>query len=309
MTTRSIVRRALNAAVATFIAGAGVLAFAGVAQAAPAAVAPAPAGVGGDTCPSQVLDVAILIDTTGSMSGAISAAQRTAIEAAQKIVDAGGKVALVEYRDRGDDPEVRTATDFTSGPAVFQAATNTLTANGGGDTPEASLHAINRALSDLKWSTGSARSIILITDAPYHDPDEINSAETTATTVAALKAANTQLFPILTYAGLRSDYETLVNGAGGSITTLEGAGASVDEIIKQVIDDVVSRPWVRFVPETFSAGAGESVALPTESGADCKPLEVASWSWEFVDGGPRLPTPTPAPHPRTTRRLVPTRSG
>ncbi|PPF44819.1 hypothetical protein C5B85_08735 [Pseudoclavibacter sp. AY1F1] len=275
------IRRSLTALIGG-IAAAGLLAVSAPAFAAPAPVEPAP------TCEAQPQDVAILIDTTGSMSGAISAAQDTAVSAANTISAAGGRVALVEYKDAGDSIVAQTATDFTTDAAAFAAATETLYASGGGDSPEAVLYALNHTLDNLSWTPSAPHAIILITDETFHDPDVADPTLTAASVTADLNASNTQVFPLLTssFADSEGQYTALATATGGFVTTLDGSAETIDEILERLIGEVVSRPWVKFTEESYSGVVGEAVALPTVSGADCAPLEVATWSWTLVEGDP-----------------------
>ena len=277
------VRRSLTAVIGG-IAIAGLFAVASPAFAAPAPAEPAP------TCEAVPQDVAILIDTTGSMSGAISAAQDTAVSAANTISAAGGRVALVEYKDAGDTIVAQTATDFTTDAAAFAAATATLSASGGGDSPEAVLYALNHTLNNLSWTPSAPHAIILITDETFHDPDVADPTLTAASVTADLNATNTQVFPLLTssFADSSGQYTALAAATGGFVTTLDGSSETIDEILERLIGEVVSRPFVQFTAPTFSAVAGEPFVLTTTSGADCAPLDVATWTWTLDDGDPEV---------------------
>lgn len=261
----------------------GLVATALVAAAPAVAHADPPAG-----CETASQDVAILVDTTGSMSGAIAAAQETAVQAANRISEAGGRVALVDFRDALDPYSAVVRTDFTRDAAVFEQATREMSADGGDDEPEGVLFALDHALDELGWQDGSARAVILITDAPYHDPDVRDPALTTAGVTVRLQETGTAVFPLLI--GSRGEmprlYGDLAGATGGSLASLEESGGTITALLERVIEDVVSRPWVRFTEPGYSATVGVPVELRTESGAECKPLDVAGWSWTFVDGEP-----------------------
>ena len=93
---------------------------------------------------------------------------------ANRIVTADGRsrVSLVEYRDHGDAFVARTVVPLTSNFADFNTGLNSLSANGGGDTPEAVYSGIVEALRS-SWQVGGKRSVILIGDAPPHDPEPV----------------------------------------------------------------------------------------------------------------------------------------
>ena len=66
----------------------------------------------------------------------------------------------------------RTVVPLTSNFADFNTGLNSLSANGGGDTPEAVYSGIVEALRS-SWQVGGKRSVILIGDAPPHDPEPV----------------------------------------------------------------------------------------------------------------------------------------
>ncbi|HEX2658685.1 MAG TPA: vWA domain-containing protein, partial [Polyangia bacterium] len=126
---------------------------------------------GAQATPPQVLDVALVIDTTGSMGDEMSYLKVeldnivTEVRAAYPGV--AQRYALVVYRDQGDAYVVRT-TDFMTDVAAFTAVLRQQSAGGGGDYPEAPDQAL-AALSRLQWSaTGAARMVFWVADAPHH---------------------------------------------------------------------------------------------------------------------------------------------
>lgn len=119
------------------------------------------------------LDVAFIIDTTGSMGDEISYLQKEFEAISQALQTQHPNVpqrwSLVAYRDVGDDYEVRSV-DFTSGVQGFSTELGKLGPGGGGDFPEAPDLAFARA-RDLSWSTdgNTARLAFWVADAPHHD--------------------------------------------------------------------------------------------------------------------------------------------
>lgn len=121
----------------------------------------------------DTLDIALVIDTTGSMGdelqylqvefGAISSAIEERYQHAQQ------RWSLVVYRDEGDEYVTRTF-DFNSDLDVFRTDLADQTYGGGGDFPEAP----DRALEDmnqLDWrdDEGTMRLAFWVADAPHHD--------------------------------------------------------------------------------------------------------------------------------------------
>lgn len=123
--------------------------------------------------PSAPADVVFVIDTTGSMSPYIAQAVATAQAAAQTALRASGsRVGLVEYRDHGDDVVSRVVVPLTSDYAALTGGLQTLLADGGGDWPEAMYSGIVTA-SRMGLRPTAARSIVVLADAPAHDPEPV----------------------------------------------------------------------------------------------------------------------------------------
>jgi Mg-chelatase subunit ChlD len=119
---------------------------------------------------AQTIDVAFVLDTTGSMSEEINALRDTLEKVANSLGSVGirPRVGLVEYRDRSDAFVTRTH-QMTTDVGGLQARIAGLEANGGGDTPEHVNEAVRVAVRTLKFKPESvARLVFLIGDAPPH---------------------------------------------------------------------------------------------------------------------------------------------
>jgi hypothetical protein len=129
---------------------------------APAAIAP----------PRPRVEVAFVLDTTGSMGGLIEGAKRRIWSIARRIGEGRPRpelrVALVAYRDLGDAYVVQVH-PFSGDMDEVHARLATLQASGGGDTPEHVSAALSAAVHELSWSRSpSLRLIFLVGDAPPH---------------------------------------------------------------------------------------------------------------------------------------------
>ncbi len=122
--------------------------------------------------PKPQLDIAFLVDATGSMGDEIDKLKRSMRAMADQIAQLPSRpdvcYALVAYRDRGDAFFVRGA-DFSNDLAAFQQQLAQLRADGGGDMPEALNEALHSAVHRLSWrGDGTARMVLLVADAPPH---------------------------------------------------------------------------------------------------------------------------------------------
>lgn len=149
----------------------------------------------GDRDANTTLDIALVIDTTGSMSDEIRylQAELDAIAAAIEgaYPDAQTRWALIVYRDVTDEYVTRVF-DFRS-VADLRSDLAAQSANGGGDYPEASDAALTD-MTNLAWRAyeGTARLAFWVADAPHHESQ-------TATITEAIRTAaelDVHLYPV-----------------------------------------------------------------------------------------------------------------
>ncbi|MEM6786713.1 MAG: vWA domain-containing protein [Myxococcota bacterium] len=150
----------------------------------------------------RVVDVAFILDTTGSMGEEIEAVKETIRRATGLFRNLGAqiRIALVEYKDNRDAFVTRVY-GFSTDLARFSQQVDGLYAAGGGDTPENANRGLSVALSDLSWSrTSVARMAFLIGDAPPHldDPQEVSYA-------ASMRRANRRGIKVYTIAASGMD--------------------------------------------------------------------------------------------------------
>jgi hypothetical protein len=176
------------------------------------------------------LDVAVVLDTTGSMGDEISWLQRELAGIANEVQQAqpglNTRWALVEYRDVVDDFVTR-VTDFTD-PASFQTALARASASGGGDYPEALDQAVAK-IPTLAWRGGAtARVVLHIADAPAHVGDE----GTIVQALGPIRQLGVHIYPVAASgadAQLEATFRTEAEVTGGRylfLTDDSGIGGS-----------------------------------------------------------------------------------
>jgi len=125
------------------------------------------------------LDVAFVLDTTGSMSGEINEARSRVRELAEALRVARPnervRLGVVAYRDRGDAYRTRVS-QLTDQIALTSRFLDGLHANGGGDAPEDVIEALRVALDELDWDPKAERQIFLIADAMAHTDYDDNQS-------------------------------------------------------------------------------------------------------------------------------------
>lgn len=119
------------------------------------------------------VEVVFVLDTTGSMSGLIHAAQEKIWSIASTLAQARQtpeiSVGLVAYRDRGDAYVTQTI-DLNRDLDSMYAKLMDLRADGGGDGPEAVNEALEAAIHRMSWSQdpNTYKVVFLVGDAPPH---------------------------------------------------------------------------------------------------------------------------------------------
>ena len=201
------------------------------------------------------LDVVICVDTTGSMSAVLDSIKAAASDIVDRIAkDTNNyRIAVVDYKDspaQGDPYTYRDDASFTNDKSKIQTAINGFTAGGGGDWPEAVysglMHSIDgNSLGYWRSDTKVKKIIILMGDAPPHDP-EPNTGYTLTTVTTAAGHKNINIFSILTGSGVGEPTATRYFTAlakdtnGVLIETPDGSKAA--EAVLRAIDLATLQP-------------------------------------------------------------------
>lgn len=120
------------------------------------------------------LDVAFVVDTTGSMKDDIRAVKDSLFDIVEKVVTRTKglsiRFGIVSYRDH--PPQDRTYVtrifDFTSNIKTVHKEISKLKPSEGGDTPEAVADGLHDARTRLSWDTNAYKVLLLVGDAPPH---------------------------------------------------------------------------------------------------------------------------------------------
>lgn len=138
------------------------------------AATPAPATA---IAPAPQVEVAFVLDTTGSMSGLIAGAKAKIWYIANQIVLGQPrpqvKMALVAYRDKGDQYVTKVFALTDNIDQVYDDLMS-FAADGGGDGPENVNQALHDAVHKLQWSPDkkTLKIIYLVGDSPPHNEYE-----------------------------------------------------------------------------------------------------------------------------------------
>lgn len=231
-------------------------------------------------------DLVFIFDTTGSMSGSIANAKTEATELANYwlTISTNGRVALVEFRDHGDQFVSRVVQQLTNDQSAFQTAVNSLVASGGGDTPEAQLSGVMTALDSLAWKNGATKIGIVITDAPGKDPEP-----NTAFTRAQVSQHALEIDPVAVYGvsvinnvGVTGFMQPMADATAGEVFVL-GQGQTLSDLLADVMDSIAMSPVANLGGPYFAATGG-AIEFSAERSFDPDGT-LASFKWDFDGNG------------------------
>jgi von Willebrand factor type A domain-containing protein len=218
-----------------------------------AAPSPAPSRCG-------PLDVAFVLDDTGSMGGTITNIKAGINSIVNDVVTASGgdyQFGLVTFKDT-----VNVVNDLAPGnaAAVTNYVTNTLAAGGGGGEPEASDEAVNTAVNRLPalgrpqtgnfsgvWRSNATKFVVLVTDARpggFDDnyvvgTDNVNAAARATEAVGAGIKISAVYVPTST--GYSSTIvpimQTYATTTGGAYLQAQADGAGTATAIQRFLSD------------------------------------------------------------------------
>jgi Cutinase/von Willebrand factor type A domain/PKD domain/Fibronectin type III domain len=232
------------------------------------------------------LDLAFVIDSTGSMGSSIGGVENAAKAMVNTLESKGAdyRVGLVDYKDtdQGDPYAARVDLNMTKDAPAFSSAVGALTASGGGDTPEAVYSGIMTAINGLSWRNVPRKAIIVMGDAAAKDPEPI-TGYTHASVIAAARALDPAVIdPIAIGAEPLASFTTLAEGSGG--TVFEAADPSaVSEQVLAVVEKAATPLYTSLTVGT-PAKVGSAVEF-SAAGSYYDAGEITSYDWDFNGDG------------------------
>jgi hypothetical protein len=246
-----------------------------------------PGAAGIDTSPRIIrtgttgLDVVFFIDSTGSMSGRIDAAKAYAATMAATIADMRGRVALIEYRDAGDEFVARTLTPLTTDVTAFRAQLDTISAGGGGDTPEALLAALMHGFNTLDWRAGATKAAVVLTDAGFHDPDVAAGWTSAQVAARALEIDPVNVYPVVPSSADPAAYKALADLTSGQVIDDSGDSAAA---LKEALMRISNRPVALLALDAYAAEPGQRFTFDASRSYGVG-SDIASYAFDFDGDG------------------------
>jgi hypothetical protein len=224
------------------------------------------------------LDVAFLVDTTGSMGDEIERIKATLLEVTRRLKDLGRefelRYAAVLYKDLDDD-YVTMAHPFTNDVDAFAKALAVMTASGGGDTPESLNQGLAEAVGRLTWAEGAAKVLFLVADAsPHMDYDgdvpygtSVKAAIGKGIRIHSVAASGLEPFGTIVFRQIAQatrgkfvfiEYGTPEASAAGHGVTGKVKSNNLDDILFEQIQDEIAA-WGRAPTTAVPPGVSTSI--------------------------------------------------
>ncbi|MDD5064204.1 MAG: S8 family serine peptidase [Phycisphaerae bacterium] len=217
----------------------------------------------------EALDLVFCIDTTGSMADDIDAVKAAVNQITSAIVTEVNdyRIAVMDYRDFNETPYGSDETDypyrdvlgFTTDTSLVANAINSLTAAGGGDTPESvyaalmdcinhnslaaalggQLHGASPASTGPgAWRTGAGvmRVILLMGDAEPHDPEPFTNYTVEDIIAASSGSDPVRIVSLMVGADVNATnyFERLAGETGGTFMQADSAADVVDAMLNAI---------------------------------------------------------------------------
>ena len=225
----------------------------------------------------KMVDLAFVVDTTGSMGGLIADAKARMIgmiDAVTRAADVRLNLGVVEYRDHTpQDTLVYRAYPMTGDLAAARRTIDALDVMGGGDGPEAVLAGVMAATTDLTWRRHARRLAVLVGDAPPHGmpgkrawdafPDGCPCGQTIESVTAACENAHVSLYTIALTDYPAEPFARLARLTGGdAFRADQGADAigRLEQILRAEFGQLAFDASLRAACATDPDWSSESVA-------------------------------------------------
>lgn len=227
-------------------------------------------------------DVVFMLDTTGSMSGIIDQTKQFIRHYSEQIKEIHGRVGLVVYRDKGDEYTAQKLSDLQPDTTHMLQQLDSVRVDGGGDGPEAVLHAAMTTLNTMKWKQGATKAIILLTDAGYHSPDKVDG-----TTLEAVAKRSLEIDPVNIYPVTPRDseqYRLLAEQTSGQVIVSQGDSDGVIRGLTAALTKIKNRPNVKLKIGAYRADIGQAITFDA-SDSYVVDGKITKYEWDFDGDG------------------------
>jgi hypothetical protein len=235
-------------------------------------------------------DTVFVIDTTGSMHRMIDQAVNFARNSAERIKAQNGRVALVGYKDLGDEYTAKIFSDFDDSYDTFVSQLESLSASGGGDTPEATLHALMTAMNGLSWRNGATKAMIILSDTDFHPIDPVDGSTVETVMKRSLEIDPVNVYPVIPD-NIAPWYTSLAESTSGQIIP---QSVDIETSLSNTLKKIQERPVPFLKNLEYKAEPGQEITFDA-SDSYVIDAKITSYDWDFNgDGVFEATTTTPS---------------
>ena len=237
---------------------------------------------GTDAAPNNDIDIALTIDTTGSMFSSIDQVKQDAVS----LVDAvsartnSARFAVVVYKDQGDEYVSRVLQPFTDDAVTVKNAVTGIAVGGGGDTPEAMYSGLMTSMA-LPWRPGVKKMALVLADAPPHDPEPVTGLTAQDVVDAAFAVDPAQVYLADTGAAASPEATQLVADTGGSVFPV---GSDVTTSLLDAIDDALAKPYA-WAGGPYVTKVGQALTFDASGSYATDGTTLSTYDWDFDGNG------------------------
>lgn len=238
---------------------------------------------------NEAIDIAFVIDTTGSMEDDIDAVRSNVKSVVDQVsgATANSRFALVTYRDdprttsESVDYASRVDLDFTTSAAALKKSLDTLTADGGGDWEETVYSGVMES-TKLKWRPGVRKIAVVLGDAPPKDPEPYTGFTASSVAAAAYAVDPVEVYGVDTGGLASAGFKKLVSDSGGKIFSAADT-ASIPAYFVEAVKSSVAKPYA-WLQGPYAAPVGSTVTLDARASYAVSG-NIVSYEWDFNGDG------------------------
>jgi len=242
------------------------------------------------------IDLIFTIDTTGSMWDDIAYVKTAATEIVNNIDSkiCNYRIAVVDYRDfpvspygGSDDYPYNVRLPFSNDKSSIISAIQGLSLGWGADWQESVYSALIRSINTEglgAWRDNVKKTIILMGDAPPHDPEPFTGYTLSDVIAAAAAVDPATIYPIFIGRSsiTRSYFEALAEGTGGEVFEAARASEVVDALL-EAIEAILKAP-VADANGPYTGEVGSPITFDA-SGSYDPDGTIVQYEWDFDNDG------------------------
>lgn len=245
-------------------------------------------GAGRPAADGGSVDIAFVVDTTGSMGWAIDSVKAAATQLVDDVSarTTSARFALVDYRDfasrTGADYDYPSKLDqgFTSDAGTINGAIQSLDLGYGGDWEETMYSGLNTAF-DLPWRPGVKKMAIVLADAPPLDPEPFTGTEAMDVVLRSLSIDPVEVHVVDVGGATTPQVQDIAERTNGGTYSSSPSEAATQ--IAEAIDVSLDRPYA-WAGGPYTGKTGDVFTFDGR-GSYGITSDIVEWEWDVDSDG------------------------